>query len=166
MDEGEFWRLIEAAKAESGGDCDRQAALLAERLSGLPSAAIVAFQRLFDERLDLAYTWDLWAAAYIINGGCSDDGFAYFRGWLVGQGERAYREALRDPETLLAVAQPDADCEAMLYVAMEAHERAAGVEIPSTTVARRDEPAGEPWEEDRVGAKYPRLAAKFSPFML
>ena len=35
------------------------------------------------QRLAEAYRWDIWAIAFIINGGCSDDGFEYFRGWLV-----------------------------------------------------------------------------------
>ena len=134
-----------------------------DRLAGLSPAAIVAFQRLLDERLDESYTWDLWAAAYLINGGCSDDGFDYFRGWLIGQGEGAYRDALRDPETLLAIAEPDTEGEAMLYVAIEAYERLTGEELPPRPHARRAEPAGAPWDEESVGAKYPRLAARFSP---
>ena len=38
--------------------------------------------------MDDSYRWDLWGAAYLANGGCSDDGFDYFRGWLIGQGRK------------------------------------------------------------------------------
>ncbi|MFL6076856.1 MAG: DUF4240 domain-containing protein [Mycobacteriales bacterium] len=32
-----------------------------------------------------SYQGDLWGAAYLINGGASDDGFDYFRGWLIAR---------------------------------------------------------------------------------
>lgn len=50
-----------------------------------------------------------------------------------------YAEARRDPQTLLDVAKPGGECEAMLSVA--------------------------PWEEETVAARYPRLAAKFAPYL-
>ena len=56
-----------------------------------------------------AYTWDLWGAAYLINGGCSDDGFAYFRSWLISRGRAAYEEAVRDPDSLADLVDPDRD---------------------------------------------------------
>jgi hypothetical protein len=46
----------------------------------------VSFERHFTQRLADAYRWDLWGLAYQLNGGCSDDGFVYFRCWLLGQG--------------------------------------------------------------------------------
>ena len=47
-----------------------------------------------------AHDWNLWGAAYLMKGGCSDDAFDYFRGWLVAQGRRTWERALRDPDTL------------------------------------------------------------------
>ena len=38
----------------------------------------------------------LWDAAYLINGGCSDDGFDYFRGWLVDQGRETFERCLAE----------------------------------------------------------------------
>ena len=65
---------------------------------------------------------------HIINGGCSDDGFESFRAWLIAQGERVYREALDDPETLVAVApsQRATEAESMLYAAADAYKLTAG----------------------------------------
>jgi hypothetical protein len=48
----------------------------------------------------------LWAAAYVINGGCSDDGFDYFRAWLMLQGQGTFGQAVADldsPADLAAV---------------------------------------------------------------
>jgi hypothetical protein len=108
MDPRQLWQLIERSKAESKGDCDRQANALTVLLLELPATAIVAFDRLCDQYLNQAYRNDLWAAAYFINGGCSDDGFDFFRRWLIGQGETVYIAALRDPESLLSVVKPTA----------------------------------------------------------
>ncbi|MFC9245678.1 DUF4240 domain-containing protein [Streptomyces sp. NPDC057136] len=45
----------------------------------------------------------LWAAAYVINGGCSDDGFDYFRGWLIAQGREVFERTAADPDALAEV---------------------------------------------------------------
>ena len=46
-------------------------------------AEITAWDHIFDQLSDQAYRTDVWAAAYLINGGASDVGFYYFRCWLV-----------------------------------------------------------------------------------
>lgn len=89
MDTHRFWRWIDEARLAADGDCDR--------LTDVPPAEIVAFQRALDDRLAESYTWDLWAAAYIINGGCSDDGFDYFRGWLIALGRARVSERAARP---------------------------------------------------------------------
>lgn len=39
-------------------------------------------------------------AAYVLMGGCSDDAFDYFGGWLIGQGEEIYNKVMENPEFL------------------------------------------------------------------
>ena len=75
MDAATFWQLIEDSRENAGGDPDEQAEELTDLLSDLPPDEIVAFDQLLHELMAAAYRWDLWAAADIINGGCSDDGF-------------------------------------------------------------------------------------------
>jgi hypothetical protein len=36
---------------------------------------VVGYQQQFTAQLSRAYRWDLWGAAYLMEGGCSDDGF-------------------------------------------------------------------------------------------
>ena len=52
----------------------------------MPVAAASAFFRELAE----AYRHDLWAMGYIVNGGCSDDGFCYFCCWLIGNGSERF----------------------------------------------------------------------------
>jgi len=82
MDENQFWFLVEQAKAQAGVDLDQRPQALEKRLLALPLESIQAFQRRYEQLLLKANTWKLWAAAYVMNGGCSDDGFRYFRDWL------------------------------------------------------------------------------------
>jgi hypothetical protein len=161
VDAAAFWQLIEDSRENAGGDPDEQAEQLTDLLSDLPADEIVAFDRLLHELLTAAYRWDLWAAASIINGGCSDDGFEYFRLWLIAQGERVYREALADPETLVDRAEADAtNAESLLYAAGDAYRIETGRDLPTRT-EHPPEPSGKQWNEDDLKHLFPKLRAAF-----
>src|SRR5438477_9968548 len=117
MNKDAFWALIEKGR-EAGDDCNEQAAAVMERLSQLPAPDVLDFQRHIDECRVETYRWDLWAVAYIINGGCSDDGFEYFRGWLIAQGRAYYEAALQQPEQAAERTEPgvcEYECEDILF---------------------------------------------------
>ena len=94
MDREQFWALIEAAKTATGGDCRAQTAQLIAALGERSVDEVLAWDRIHVELSVESYRRDLWGAAYLINGGCSDDGFDYFRGWLLGQGQAIWEAAL------------------------------------------------------------------------
>lgn len=172
MNKATFWKLIDASRKNSGGNLDEQVADLLARVEQLDPNEIVEFGKLFGEYCGRAYTWDLWAAAYILNGGCSDDGFLDFRGWLISRGERVYKEALRDPETLVEVVHADAgdECqfEAFQYVARQAWQkntRNTRGEFPVTEITQPKQPTGKPWSDDGddLERRFPKLWRKFGP---
>jgi len=156
-----FWELIHKSKIDTD-DCEEQAANLSQLLSDLEPPEIISFDEHFNQKLIESYRWDLWAVAYIVNGGASDDGFLYFRGWLIAQGKDYFEAALSDPETAAnnAVVGEFNECEDILYVARQSYEEKTGDEIP-TSLSEPSEPAGESWEEDDVEQKFPALAKKF-----
>jgi TPR repeat protein len=162
MNENDFWSLISAAKTECPDDPNRLVAWLQHTLEKQSEPEIIDFDRRLHEQMARSYTRDLWAAAYIINGGCSDDGFDYFRAWLIAQGREAFQGALNDPETLLAVAEPEVELEPLLYVAAKAYEARTKRKL-SQTVRPGTELTGDEWDEDEnmLKEKYPRLFAKF-----
>jgi hypothetical protein len=161
VDAATFWQLIEDSRENAGGDPEAQAEELTDLLSDLPPDEIVAFDQFLRERLAAAYRWDLWGAAHIINGGCSDDGFESFRLWLVSQGERVYREALADPETLVDRAEANAtDAESLLYAAGDAYRVETGRDLPAGPHDPA-EPAGERWHEGDLKRLFPKLWAAF-----
>src|SRR4249919_4157680 len=96
MSDDRWWDLIERARKTDGDLADSLIDLLATELS---LDEIVLFDKFAQERMRDAFRWDLWAVAYIMNGGCSDDGFDYFCGWLVSRGKAHYLAALANPES-------------------------------------------------------------------
>lgn len=94
LEKKEFWRLM-----EKSGEFD-QAEWLTEELAQKGLEEVVDFEFIFQELMYASYQSRLWGAAYVLMGGCSDDAFDYFRGWLIGQGEEIYNKVMEDPEFL------------------------------------------------------------------
>jgi len=163
----QFWKLIDAARKAARGDQDELVENLRTRLARLSAAKIASFHGRMQVLLASAYRWDLWAAAFIMNGGCSDDGFAYFRAWLVAQGRETFEKALENPESLAAAKLVFADAgeyelESLLYAASEAYEEKTGDALPQPTDSAPPEPAGVQWTEDDLPSRYPVLWEKFA----
>jgi Protein of unknown function (DUF4240) len=64
-----FWRVIAAARAHSGPSEPFHQALI-ECLTAVAHPDILAYQQGFNEVHAALYRWDMWAAAYLIGGGC------------------------------------------------------------------------------------------------
>jgi hypothetical protein len=77
MNTNEFWDLIESARrlADDPADSDQIASEASTLLATRPREEIIAAEHALYELLGDSYLLRLWAAAYLINGGCSDDGF-------------------------------------------------------------------------------------------
>lgn len=167
MDNKTFWKLIDSSRKEAEGDPEEQMGVLAEKLEELSEQEIVDFGRIFDEYWVRAYHWPLWGAAYVIGEGCSDDGFSDFRGWLISRGEKAYEEALADPESLARVMKDHDDngqIEGFHYLASQAWEARTGrdaSEFPDNGIRTPENPTGKEWKEDEVDRLFPKLAKKF-----
>ena len=180
MNTEQLWELIEQARAaepargfgEAEAVVERAVALLAERAAG----EIADAHRELWGLLAASYRDSLWAAAYLLNGGCSDDGFDYFRGWLVTQGREVFEAAIADPDSLAAVPAVQAaaadgmelECEDALGLARRAYRSATGGDpeqpLPSVPYPEPDVPG---WEFDfddgeEMARKLPRLSALVS----
>lgn len=168
MEDGQFWDIIDRSLDASDGDVERQAEELERILSPLPSAQVASFNAAFVSKNLKLYTWDLWGAAYVLNGGCSDDCFEYFRSWVVGQGRDYYEAVQQDPQVLgdgrLSFALETDDAEWFSYAAEDAYVRASGgrdlhrdyPQSPSTIAGGA--PSGTAWDEEDVEKLYPGLA--------
>jgi len=160
MDEDGFWKIVQNAHDSSGGDMDQKCAALRRQVAALSKKDAPEFARLFDAKMDQAYSWPLWGAAYVINGGCSDDTFTDFRAALISRGRQAFERAIADPDSL---ADEDFDEGDWFY---EGYQYAVtdGVEAVAGTRPQRSapgQPSGTEWREDAVYALFPKLSGKF-----
>ena len=163
MDDDRFWAFIGAARDAAGDDVEDRVSGLEQVLLNHHPDEVAEFRRKYDEMLARAYRWDLWGAAHVINGGCSDDGFRYFRDWLISEGEAVYEAALADADSLADVDQDeDFELESFGYVAAEVYEQMTDQPLADSHASEPAEPIGHAWEEDDLPALLPRLWKKFS----
>ncbi|WMI70046.1 DUF4240 domain-containing protein [Mangrovimonas sp. YM274] len=163
MDSEKFWKIIEITKSESSGDYEKQQSLLERELLKLTAKEVLEFDNKFRTLKGEIYTWDFWAAAYIINGGCSDDCFSDFRGWLIGQGKSVFESAVQNIESLSELKETnDGDWEGLSYIPTDIYEKKTGNDMPNG-IQENFEITGEEWEEDKNELKnrFPKLYAKF-----
>jgi hypothetical protein len=134
MNDNSFWALIETAQAASSGDQETQLEHLQTALEALNADDLLEFQRTFNRLHQISYRADLWGAAFLMNGGASDDGFDYFRGWLISQGRSVFEAALENPDSLANLVEEgdEADFgfenEDMLNIALRAWVNKTGLE--------------------------------------
>jgi hypothetical protein len=167
MDKAGFWNIIDKSRHAAGGDPERQLDTLGELLAEMSPEEIVSFDRHLSEYHARAYHWDLWGAAYIIGGGCSDDGFLDFRGWLISRGEKVYEAAMSNADSLAAVVEDhDGECqiEGYQYIAWQVWEEKTGKsydDFPEHDLPKGGEIEGSPWEEEDLDARFPELTKRF-----
>jgi len=162
MDIETFWNTIDRTREVGGSDPDARIDALRDELAPLPPVELQAFQNHYDRLSGSAYRWDIWGAAYVMLGGCSDDGFHYFRDWLISEGRTTFEAALADPDSLADLPRIDvAENESYGYVALELFEKAESGELDRDMSTEGTEPLGERWDEDKVYGMFPRLSALY-----
>ncbi|WP_326595031.1 DUF4240 domain-containing protein [Streptomyces sp. NBC_01803] len=187
--EGEvWWELIESARAAAGDRADDRdppddplPAALTDRLTALEPREIAAFTLWTIDRTDCAYRYPLWNAAYLIEGGCGDDGFMDFRDGLILLGRKTFGEAVREPDSLAELevvgrmAREESGWigyqalnapirEAYLRLTGETRTLEAALESGLATTTRPRRPFGENWDPENpeeTRRRLPRLSALF-----
>lgn len=157
MDLEQLWAIIEASATP---------AALHARLGALSADELVAFEQVHGALFEQSYRWDLWGAAYVIEGGCGDDTFDYFRAYLISLGRQVFEAALADPDSLAAVGIADGEDweDWMSPTMMVIHARTgtyAYAAPADPNHAPVGTPTGEEWEEDDLPERFPRLSAKY-----
>lgn len=134
MNEDQFWAIVQKAVDEAGDDEDEYLEVVMHELSKLSLKEMVGFRLRTDKLLYDSYTSEMWCAGYLMNGGCSDDGFEYFRLWVISRGRKVYEAALANPDNLIDYIAEDADMdffefELFWYVAIDAFEEATDADL-------------------------------------
>lgn len=131
LDENLYWQIVKES-LENTEDQEEQEAYLINRLQKLDPKDIIGFRLRTDKLLYDTYNSEMWCAGYIINGGCSDDGFEYFRNWVISRGKDVYYKAKQNPDTLIEQVNDELeqyDFESFWYVALEAFDQKTGKDL-------------------------------------
>ena len=190
MTESEFWSLIDEARLRAGST-KAISTWLEERLAERSPREIHDFGAWLSHFMKRAHLAKLWNAGSVIAGGLGDDGFVYFKCWLISRGKAAYEAALLEPDSLADLEYPDhqpergflgrpgVNLESLLYVYAFAHNKKGGnpqyatVKVPAEWVPPAGcEPDGKLPKigyEELLGSKdlaerrarFPRLMGRF-----
>jgi uncharacterized protein DUF4240 len=167
----EFWIIIDRIRDAAPRVPDGKLVSMELELSKLSLAELQSFYSHWSACLARAYTYKLWAAAYMIGGGCSDGAFWDFRSTLIVQGRAFFEAAIADPDCL-ADANYSEDSynedntndyplsDAYNYMA-DQMLKARGIEEPGGPNPHPPETLGEPWTRQDLPRLLPKLAAKF-----
>lgn len=99
MEYKKFWNII--GKSLNTKSCEEANEIIQKELKKLSIDELVSYNTIFYELYNKLYTWDVWSAAYIIMGGCSDDSFMDFRGSIISLGKETYESTILNPEFLI-----------------------------------------------------------------
>jgi hypothetical protein len=168
----DFWAVIGRATADRPATPGEVAERAVAELVTRDPEEIVAWGRHLDKVMVASGTEDLWAAAYLINGGCSEEGFDAFRGWLVAHGREAVARSVKSPDSLASVevvkgaADTGAVFEAaeVLSIAAEAYRQATGEELPEEERPKTRPEVADLWDfdnEEEMQRRLPQLSALF-----
>ena len=97
-----------------------------------------------------------------MNGGCSDDGFLYFRAWLTSEGREVFERALSNPDSLAELQRREYfDLEAFGYAALKAFSAKGGGKLERDFSNELAMPSGKEWSEPELPSLFPKLATKY-----
>lgn len=99
----EFWNLIEDARARGGEDDDIFIETFQESLAGQGAKRLRLLAKACRKVLASCYSEGVWALAWVLNEGASDDGFLYFRAWLIAQGRENFEKVAAQPDSLASI---------------------------------------------------------------
>jgi uncharacterized protein DUF4240 len=168
----DFWAVIDRATADRPGSPGEVAKRAIAELAARDPEEIVAWGRHLDKVMVASGKEDLWAAAYLIHGGCSDEGFDNFRGWLIAHGREVLARSVREPDSLAdlpavreaAINGAVFEAGEVLTIAAEAHQEATGTPLPAVEALVTKPDAAMLWDfdnEEEMVRRLPRLAAMF-----
>lgn len=87
LNEEVYWAIIDSSLHETTNQEDQELYLVSA-IEKLTPKEMIGFRLRTDKILFDSYNPELWCAAYIVNDGCSDGGFEYFRCWLISRGKK------------------------------------------------------------------------------
>ncbi len=129
--EDQYWAIIDKSLKETTNQEDQELFLVTE-LEKFSPQEMLGFRLRTDKLMFDSYSSNLWCANYIISNGLADDGFDYFRCWLISRGKEVFYKVQENPDFLINIVgnEPKVyDFEGFWYVAMTAFKDMTNQEL-------------------------------------
>lgn len=154
IDENLFWHLIQESRKESANQFNFIDSLRSS-LAKFHPKELRNFNKILLIKTCELNTWEHWALAYIIRGGCGDDAFDYFKAWVVSKGRHAFEsiKSLHEDE-FTTIFDEDPQLEELYYITDEIYESKTSDFIPSIK-AKSNGLKGKKWKEDKLVETFP-----------
>ena len=164
IDENLFWLLIDESRFGASNSADF-IDNLRNKLERFQSKELKHFDKCFLNRVNELNSWDQWALAYMVRGGCGDDEFDYYKAWVVSLGKEAFESIkIIDESKLIFLFSEDPQLEELYYLAADIYESRTG-DIYDPPEVKQQKITGVKWSEEKIKEAYPRLHEIFnSPF--
>ena len=161
IDEILFWQLIDETRKISTDQFNFFDNLKSTLETFYPKE-LRNFDKLLITKVNELNTWEHWALAYIVRGGCGDDEFDYFRVWAVSKGKNAFQAIKElDENQLLEIFDEDPQLEELYYLAEKIYEEKTSDLMPSIKV-KASKLTGKRWDEDKLPQTFPTLCKLFN----
>ncbi len=160
IDENIFWLLIDESRAgtTNSGDFIEN---LRNKLEHFPEKELKNFDKWFIRCVNDLNSWDQWALAYIVRGGCGDDEFDYYRAWVVSLGRKAFETVKSmDESRLTSLFTEDPQLEQLYYLAADLYELRTG-DIYTPPLVKPNKITGSKWTEEQLEQTYHSLFQLF-----
>jgi len=173
MSESRFWELINYSRESAASDKEFLVALK-EYLVACSPEEIVGFEICLGKALIQADHFNLVGAKKILDGSVTDDGYLYFRCWVVSLGREVFHSAIDDPDILVKYVDLKSfnELEELLYVATAAYSTVTNIAEEDETFPRSvrfdsgidydfnlEGPKGEDWKKADLPNRFPGLWA-------
>jgi hypothetical protein len=167
MERAAFWEVISNSRQVATDDSSAEAQLrwLREALLAMHRTELISFRLHVGQLMNEAYRGDLWSAASLIVGGCSNDCFHAFRGWLILQGKEVFYRVLAAPDSLadyLDNSTYPSNDEFFGVILEVYHENTGAWTLPDRDAVRPGELQGGFVDRDALPKSFPKLWGRFS----
>lgn len=156
MSDALFWTIISDARSASESETILN---IEARMVTYSAMAIRTAAKTVQTLAHDAYRNDIWALAYVLHDGCSDDGFDDFRNWMILQGQATFEGILANPDGFDPQRIKGADTGAAGGL-MSAFENAYSARAGKPLILPRRKPPKIKLDEDRFATLVPQVAAR------
>lgn len=160
-DEAEFWNLIDFTRKKSKGSYKNQMGLIRDKLKKMSAEEIIKLDNLVISLTKKAFTWDLYAASYIIYKSQNTETLYHLISLLISRGQYVFNNCIVNPNIIINHPIKDVIDITFSDLLGDIYYLKSKKIIPKIKDLEF-QLNGEEWDENEIPGKYPELWEAFA----